>query len=144
MVLHQLFKKKPSNDLLNKIIKAFNLIDINDKKEFSQLDMDKNNTLLVFHDLENELNECYIPCKQKNYTNNIQNITNKEAITIFRQLLKAHDHDLYSKERFIKGIKYLVYKIVSKQEKIIKKKTKRKSKHKSKNNKSKEVLIIFD
>ncbi len=59
-------------------------------------------------------------------------------------MLKAHDHDLYSKERFIKGIKYLVYKIVSKQEKIIKKKTKRKSKHKSKNNKSKEVLIIFD
>jgi len=137
MVINQLFIKKPSNELLTKIIKAFGLNDINDTSEFSQIDMDKHNTLKIFHTLEKELGDCYIPCKRREYTGNIKNIINKEAVTIFRQILKAHDYDLYSKERFIKGTKYLVYKIVTKQEKSTISKTK---KHPPK----KEFVIVFD
>ncbi len=137
MVINQLFIKKPSNELLIKIIKAFGLNDINDTSEFSQIDMDKHNTLKIFHTLEKELGDCYIPCKRREYTGNIKNIINKEAVTIFRQILKAHDYDLYSKERFIKGTKYLVYKIVTKQEKSTISKTK---KHPPK----KEFVIVFD
>ena len=137
MVVNQLFIHKPPIELLNKLIKAFGLNDINDTKEFSQLDMDIHNTLATFHTLEKELGDCYIPCKRKEYTDNIKNIIYKEAITIFRQFLKAHNYDLYSKERFIKGIKYLVYRIVTKQEKSIISKTK---KHPPR----KEFVIIFD
>ena len=137
MVVNQLFITKPPIELLNKIIKAFGLNDINDNREFSQIDMDKHNTLLQFKSLEKELSEYYIPCKRKQYIDKIKHIINKEAITIFRQILKAHNYDLYSKERFIKGIKYLVYKIMSKQEKSIVNKTK---KHPVK----KEFVIIFD
>ena len=105
MIINQLFIQTPPSDLLTKIIKAFGLNDITDTREFSQLDMIRHNTLETFHSLEKELDDCYIPCKRKEYTSNIQNIIYKEAITIFRQILKAYNYDLYSKERFIKGIK---------------------------------------
>ena len=39
--------------------------------------------------------------------------------------LKSHNFDLYSKEKFIKGIKYSVYKITTKLEKESSKKTKK-------------------
>ena len=138
MIINQLFIQKPSNELLTKIIKAFGLNDINDKREFTQIDMDKHNTLEKFHTLEKELGDCYIPCKRKEYIDNIKNIIYKEAVTIFRQILKAHNYDLYSKEKFIKGIKYLVYKIVTKQEKTILNKTKKY------HPKKKEFVIVFD
>ena len=137
MVVNQLFTHKPPIELLNKLIKAFGLNDINDSREFSQIDMDKHNTLTTFHTLEKDLGDCYIPCKRKEYTGNIKNIIYKEAITIFRQFLKPHNYDLYSKEKFIKGKKYLVYKIVTKQEKNVISKTK-------KNNPRKEFIIVFD
>ena len=159
MVVNQLFIAKPPIELLIKLINAFGLIDINDSREFSQIDMDTHNTLLTFKLLENELKACYIPCKRKLFnaestqiheiTNSNPSISNQSnisivrAITIFRQFLKAHDYDLYSKERFIKSVKYLVYKIVTKYGKTIaintaiKNKTKRKPR-------LKEIVIVFD
>lgn len=134
MVLKQLFISTPPIELLKKIINAFGLKNLNDKKEFCYLDMDKLNTLNVFHTLENELRKYYLPCKQKIYFNDINILTNKEAITILRQLLKIHDYDLNSREKFIKGIKYSVYKIVTKQDKLFN----------IKKNKNKEIVIVFD
>ena len=83
---------------------------------------------------EQEIKDCYIPCKKHKYAGDINN---KTIITILRQFLKLHDYDLHSKEKFIKGTKYLMYKIISKKEKDKIKKTK---KYISK----KEVTIIFD
>ena len=137
MIINQLFVKKPPYELLIKIIKAFGLNDINDNREFSHIDLDKHNTINNINNLEQELIECYIPCKRRNYIDNLQNITNKEIITIFRQILKAHNYDLYSKEKYIKGIKYLVYKIVTKQDKHTIHKTKKKLQ-------KKEYVIVFD
>ena len=45
MIINQLFVKKPHFELINKLIKAFGLNDINDTREFSQLDIEKNNTI---------------------------------------------------------------------------------------------------
>ena len=137
MIINQLFVKKPPSELINKLIKAFGLNDINDTREFSQLDIEKNNTLELLKEFENDLLECYIPCKQKKYINDIQNITHKNAINIFRQFLKSHNYDLYSKEKFIKGTKYSVYKITTKQEKEYSKKTKKQAI-------KKEITIVFD
>ncbi len=134
MVLKQLFISTPPIDLLKDIINGFGLKNLNDKKEFCYLDMDNLNTLNVFHTLENELRKYYLPCKQKIYLNDINLLTNKEAITILRQLLKIHDYDLNSREKFIKGIKYSVYKIITKQDKLFN----------IKKNKNKEIVIVFD
>jgi hypothetical protein len=134
MVLKQLFISTPPIDLLKDIINGFGLKNLNDKKEFCYLDMDNLNTLNVFHTLESELRKYYLPCKQKIYFNNMNLLTNKEAITILRQLLKIHDYDLNSREKFIKGIKYSVYKIITKQDKLFN----------IKKNKNKEIVIVFD
>ena len=55
MIINQLFVKKPPIELINKLIKAFGLNDINDTKEFSQLDIEKHNTLEVLKGFENDL-----------------------------------------------------------------------------------------
>ena len=142
MVVKQLFISKPPIEFIKEIIKCFGLNNLNDQKEFSYLDMNKENTVNMFRNLENELRSYYIPCKQKIYFENMNNLTNKEAITILKQLLKIHDYDLNSREKFINGNKYSVYKIITKQEKIFnihKIKNKNTNKHKDK-----EIVIVFD
>ncbi len=133
MVVNQLFSEKPSLDLINRYIKTFGLNNIDDTTEFTILDMIHHNTLIQIQMLHNELADIYLPCK-KQY---IDNLDNKTAITVLRQLIKIYDHDLLSREKFIKSTKYLVYKIVSKQEKIFNKKP-------NKNIKKKDIVIIFD
>lgn len=133
MVINQLFNEKPPLDLLLKIIKTFGLKDMKDNTEFTILDLARNNTVTQLKTFDKELREIYLPCKQKLY---LDNITNKSAINILRQLLKVYDHDLVSHEKFIKGTKYLVYKITTKEEKEFNKKRK--------NIPKKEIVIIFD
>jgi hypothetical protein len=134
MVLNQLFIEKPSLEILNKYVKAFGLNNIDDSTEFTILDMNKNNTLIQLQSIQTDIGDLYIPCKRKLY---VEELTNKNAITVLRQLLKIYDRDLYSKEKFIKGTKYLVYKIISKQEKDFNKRNK-------KITKKKEIIIVFD
>ena len=134
MILNQLFISKPPLELLHILIKGFGFKSFNDKLEFCYIDMDRLNTLSVFHNLESELSKYYLPCKKKIYFNDIKNLTNKEAITILKQLLKIYDYYLNSREKFIKGTKYSVYKIITKQDKFF-------NLNKQKN---KEITIIFD
>ena len=134
MIINQLFISKPPIELLHILIKGFGLKSFNDKTEFCYLDMDRLNTLSVFHNLEIELSKYYLPCKKKIYFNDIHNLTNKEAITILKQVLKIYDYDLSSREKFIKGIKYSVYKIITKQDKFFN----------LNKNKNKEIVIVFD
>lgn len=134
MVINQLFISKPPINLLQRLIHGFGFKTFNDKREFCYLDMDRLNTLKVFHHLELELSKYYLPCKKKIYFNDIKNLTNKEAITILKQLLKLYDYDLNSREKFIKGTKYSIYKIITKQDKMF-------NLNKQKN---KEIIIVFD
>jgi len=134
MVLNQLFAHRPSLELINKILPKFGIQNINDNKtEFTLLDMKKLNTLTAIISFENEIKECYIPCKRDKY---LSNLDDKALITVLRQMLKMHDYDLFSREKFIKGTKYLVYHIITKQEKDFIKRSKKPQK--------KEITIIFD
>lgn len=131
MVVNQLFNIKPSLDLVTKFVKCFGLKGLQDNTYFTLLDMQHHNTLTQINSLLKELYDLYLPCKY----NYLTNITEKSAITIMRQLLKVYDYDVFSHEKFIKGIKYLEYKIVSKNEKNIMKKPPKKKK---------EFIIHFD
>jgi hypothetical protein len=133
MVLNQLFAHRPSLELINKMLPKFGLKDLKDTTEFSFLDMDHINTINAIKPLENEIKECYIPCKRDKYANIIDN---KAIVNILRQFLKMHDYDLLSREKFIKGTKYILYHIITKQEKDFIKKNKKIEK--------KEVTIVFD
>lgn len=134
MVLNQLFAHRPSLELVLKMLSKFGIHNINDTTtEFTLLDMEKLNTLISIKTFENEIKECYIPCKRDKY---VRHLDDKALITVLRQFLKMHDYDLQSHEKFIKGTKYLVYHIITKQEKDFIKKNKKKQ--------QKEITIVFD
>lgn len=134
MVLNQLFNEKPPLELINKLIQKFGLKDINDTTEFTILDMDRHNTVVSIKAIENDIKDCYIPCKRVKYANTI---TNKTCITILRQFIKMYDYDLFSKEKYINNVKYLVYKIITKKDKDF-------SKINKKYINKKEITIVFD
>ena len=134
MVLNQLFAHRPPLELVNKMLPKFGIKDIHDNTtEFTVLDMAQLNTLTAVLAYEDEIKACYIPCKREKY---LGEIDDKALITVLRQFLKMHDHDLQSREKFIKGTKYLVYHVITKQEKDFIKKSKKPQK--------KEVTIVFD
>ncbi len=81
MVLKQLFISKPPIEFIEKIISGFGLNNLNDKTEFSYLDMDKHNTLNVFCNLENDLRSFYINFKKNIYFYNINYLNYKYAIS---------------------------------------------------------------
>jgi hypothetical protein len=137
MVFNQLFITKPSVEDINKIIKLLGLNDINDSNEFTILDMEKNKTLQKFINNEKIFKMYYMPCKRKIF---YEKLTNKKCITICRQFLKTIDKDIITREKYIKGTKYLIYKIISKDDK---EKINREKKENSINS-PKEIVLTFD
>ena len=135
MVVNQLFIIKPTQDLILKIINTFGIKDLKDNHEFSLLDMNKIDTVKKIKELETEIKKYYLPCKQKIY---LENWNYKTCITIARQFLKTIDYDINSREKFINNKKYLLYKLITRQEKE-QEKIKREKK-----TKKKEVIITFD
>jgi hypothetical protein len=114
MVYNQLFFKKPDETIVNKLINAFGLSSIKDTTEFNVITMTNINTMDKIKELKNELENYYLPCKSRKF---ITDFTAKECINIFRQFLKMVDYTLISKEKYINGIKYSVYHIISIDEK---------------------------
>ena len=111
MTINQLFTKKPSKELIEKLISSFGLTGFSDDKVFSKRDIDKYSSIQKIKEFKDELSVCYLPCKRKIY---IEDLTIKKSITILRQILKLYDHVVKSNERWIKGEKIIVYQILPK------------------------------
>ena len=75
------------------------------------------------------LKRFYLPCKIKYITN----INEKKCITILRQFLKCQNFTLNSKEKYVKGIKYLFYQIIPQDINML-----------VKNREKEKVIISFD
>lgn len=135
MVVNQLFIIKPTQDLIIKIINTFGIKDLKDNHEFSLLDMNNVETVKKLKELESDIKKYYLPCKQKIY---LENWNYKTCITIARQFLKTIDYDINSREKFINNKKYLLYKLITRQEK------EQDKIKKEKKTKKKEVIITFD
>ena len=135
MVVNQLFIIKPSQELILKILTTFGIKDLKDNHEFSLLDMNSIETVKKLKELEPEFKKYYLPCKQMIYLNEWNY---KTCITIARQFLKTIVYDIHSREKFIKNKKYLLYKLITRQEK------EQERIKKFKKTKKKEVIITFD
>lgn len=135
MVLNQLFIIQPQQDIILKMVKYLGIKDLKDNHEFSILDMNKIDSLKNFKELEHDIKKYYLPCKQKIY---LTKWNNKNCITICRQFLKTIDYDISSREKFINNKKYLMYKLITKQEK------EQEKIKKVKKTKKKEIIITFD
>ena len=107
---------------------------VKDRNEFSILDLDELNTIEKFKQIENELITYYIPCKKIKYFK--ENMDYRAILTILKQFLKVYNYDLEGREKFIRGIKYTIYRIMTKEEKKIIKRIKRIP--------NKSITLIFD
>lgn len=110
MGFNQLFIKKPTSEILTKILNAIGLKDINDETEFSKFDFERNNAIQLFNNIKDEVASFYLPCKKPIY---FKNITSRTLITITRQFLKIFNYTLDSKEKYINSKKYIIYKIIT-------------------------------
>lgn len=113
----QLFKKNPSNELFQKVLNAFGLTDLNDKRSFSRKDLQYIKTVNKVNELKNELNDCYLPCKARTY---LSGLTEKNVITILRQILKTRNYTIVSREKYMKGCKFIIYNLTKLEQQIYK------------------------
>ena len=104
----QLFKKNPSNELFNKVLNAFGLSNVDDNRCFSRKDLEYIKTVDAINAMKNELEECYLPCKSRTYLNSL---TEKNVITILRQILKTRNYTITSREKYMKGCKFIIYSL---------------------------------
>ena len=109
MVKNQLFRILPDMEIINSLLDAFGLTSLNDTKSFTKESLKDNETVSKMNQMKEQLEDYYLPCKAKNYMNNI---TEKRSITILRQFIKSHDYTLISKERFMDGKKVSVYRLI--------------------------------
>ena len=105
-----MFKNYPNEEFVINLLNIYGIKDFSDNHYFTKKDLEELNTIDNLNQLKDKLASYYIPCKAKLYVNNIDH---KRAITILRQFLKTQNYTLSSKEKYIKGIKYNTYTVVS-------------------------------
>ena len=81
MVKNQLFRISPDTDIINSLLKVFGLTSLNDTNFFTKETLKENNIIVQLNDMKDILKQYYLPCKAKNYINDI---TDKRCITILR------------------------------------------------------------
>jgi hypothetical protein len=108
MKLNQLFYEIPPIEIIDKLMSAFGLSNMNDSKEFNKSDLISNRTASKIIELIPDLAVYYLPCKANIY---LTNITEKRSITILSQHLRLYDYRLSRDERIIDGKKDIFYRV---------------------------------
>lgn len=109
MSKNQIFKKMIPKELLHEIISAFGLRNLDDKRNFSRKDLALLNTVELINNLKEKLVKYYLPCKARTYLNDLNE---KNVITILRQCIKPFNYTVCSREKYLKGEKFIIYNIV--------------------------------
>jgi hypothetical protein len=110
MSINQLFKNRPSRNFVISLLNLYGIDDFDDNRFFTKKNLEALNTVEKLNDIRDEITKYYIPCKAKTY---LKNIDINRSIVILRQFLKCYGYTLFSKEKFIKGEKNTIYKIVA-------------------------------
>ena len=133
MSKNQLFKKRPSDELFTTILNAYGFINLQDKRSITRNYLKKEGTVTKINNLRSELEKFYLPCKARTYLNGL---TEKNIITILRQILKTRDYTITSREKYIRGEKFINYKLDNYESKVY-------NPIISKNNRSSPIIISF-
>jgi len=116
MPINQLFKNMPDRSFVIELINLYGIEDFDDDKYFTKKTLETLNTIENLNSIKDKLNEYYIECKSKTY---LKDITLKRCIVILRQFLRCHGYTLFSKEKFVKGEKQTIYKIVKLDKEVV-------------------------
>ena len=108
MPKNQLFKIVPDLQIIQSILDAFGLDDIEDTRIFTKEHMKDIDTVQKINELVPALKEYYIPCKSKKY---LIDLNEKKCITILRQFVKIHHYKCIGMEKSIKGNKCMTYRL---------------------------------
>lgn len=113
--INQLFRKQVDEPLVLQLLGAFGIRDLGDRRVFSKHDLVFMRTLDALRDsgVIDKLREFYIPCKARVY---LDDITEKKAITVLKQVLRLHDHVLIARERNVNNHKVIFYHVTATQE----------------------------
>ena len=109
MSKNQLFKNVPDLQIIQAILSAFGLDDIEDGRFFTKEHMIDVDTVQKIINLSDSLNEYYLPCKSKKY---LTDLNEKKCITILRQFVKIHHYKCIGMEKSIKGNKTMTYRLI--------------------------------
>ena len=116
MKINQLFRKRVDTDLLLDIARCFGLSTLNDRKSFCKQDLFKERTVERLRPLLPTIEDHYLPCKARVY---IDELTEKRAITMFKQMLRLHGHYLLSRERNVNNRKIVYYTLMNEMERDV-------------------------
>lgn len=108
MPKNQLFKIVPDLQIIQAILDAFGLDDIEDTRIFTKEHMKDVDTVQKINELIPTLKEYYIPCKSKKY---LIDLNEKKCITILRQFVKIHHYKCIGMEKSIKGDKCMIFRL---------------------------------
>ena len=106
---NQNFRKNPDMQIIRSILETFGLDNLEDDRFFTKEHMKEIKTKENITLLKTKLEEYYLPCKSKNYLNNI---TEKKCITILRQLVKNFNYKVIGIEKSVKGNKETTYRLM--------------------------------
>lgn len=107
MKINQLFSRTVDGSILDAVLHSFGLQGLHDRRTFTKHDMVSLNTVdRMCADAVPQLRQCYIPCKARTY---LDDLTDKKALTVFKQVLRLHDHTLVARERSMGGRKIVMY-----------------------------------
>lgn len=109
MRINQLFNKPVELPLVLQALRCFGLNGLDDRRMFCKDDLDKLDTLRQLDLIVPVLRAYYMPCKARTY---LENIGEKRAITILKQVLRLHGYILLSRERNVKGRKVIYYQLM--------------------------------
>lgn len=111
MPKNQLFKKIPTKEILNKVLLCFDIDDLqNGKVSFCRKDIVRLDSVSKLNNITDLLKEYYLPCKARTYLNDLNE---KNIVTILRQILKHFNYNIISKEKYLRGEKFILYNIIT-------------------------------
>lgn len=114
MSLFQLFKKKPSDDVIDELLQVTGFNSLENPKVVSRTQLDNEDVINKYLKVQTKILPYYIPCKCKKYILDYPNA--KNIITVLRHLLKTRGYAVQSHEKYQSGHKTIFYNIVSKNE----------------------------
>ncbi len=106
----QLFRLLPDIDFVTKLIKCFNIRDLNDTRQFCKYELKNYNTVDKIKELIPDMILFYVPCKSIAY---LQDIDEKRSITILKHFISVLGYTLNRKEVIKKNKKIIYYNIAN-------------------------------
>lgn len=109
MTKNQLFRTIPPRSLCLEVVKSFGLDGFEDSRNFSRKDLIKVNCIEKLNSLREKLSDYYLPCKARTYLNGLNS---KNVITLLRQIVRLFGFSVSSREKYIKGDKFIIYQLI--------------------------------